>query len=110
MANILQEKTILSTILILLVKGINDGFILETSVIDKINQFFYDTKNQFKFFYKIAINNILDELMDDHNSLKKLITNQYEMTSELYPALLIKDLENKDNVISVFNSMLKNIE
>jgi len=105
---VLEEKLVLTTLILIFVKGINRDYLLDKNLVDKIREQVNKIKNISKLTYEIAINDIIEDLNNKVDSPKKLnIKLKNDPNYEFYECFIIKEIKEKNEYIQVFESLLE---
>jgi hypothetical protein len=108
LSGVLEEKLVLSTLILIFVKGLNADYLLEKTIEDKVKEHIEKTKNISKLTYEIAIKDIIEDLNSEDDSPKKLnIKHKNDPNYELYSCFIIKIMTDKDQNIKVLESLLE---
>ena len=94
----LDEKLILNGFILIIVFGINSGYILDEEINSCILKFIEKTKNTLKLTYELGIKDILDDIKSDTEPYKKLnIKLKHDLNSDLNEAYILrKEIKEKD--------------
>lgn len=108
LSGVLEEKLVLTSLILIFVKGINSDYLLDIKLADKIREQVNKTKNISKLTYEIAINDIIEDLKSGVDSPKKLnIKHKNDPNYEFYDCFVIKNIDDKLEFIQVFESLLE---
>ena len=108
---IIEEKIVLTSFILILVKGINTDYILDKSIVNSFNEYIQKTKNTSKLTYEVAINDVIEDLNTEADNPKKLnVKLKNDTKSDIYEAFVIKSLNNKSDILKILDSFLDNLK
>lgn len=108
---LIEEKKILISLLLILVKGINTDYLIVEEVKLKIIESISKPKNLFKLSYELAINDIIEDLKSQTDSPKKLnVKHKNDPNNEMFDGFIIKNINDNKDYIQVLESFLENLK
>lgn len=108
---LIEEKLILFSLILVIVKGINTDYLLDEQIKETICSQINKTKNILKISYELAINDIIEDLKSRADSPKKLyVKHKSDPSNETYEAFVLKNLNDKNSFVQVLQFFLETLK
>ncbi len=108
---LLEEKLIIISRILVLVKGIQTNYLLDEQIKERIISQISETKNISKLSYELAISDIIEDLKSEADSPKKLnVKHKNYLGNDTFEAFVVKNLCNKEIVIQELQCFLETLK
>ena len=108
---LIEEKQILTSLILIFVKGINADYLIDNEVKEKISELIGKTKNLSKLSYELAINDIIEDLKSEVDSPKKLnVKHKNDPNNETFEAFIVKNLKDNKQYVQVLEYFLETLK